>query len=64
MAVQSPYRGGLAVQAAPAGQYAHYQRRRPEVTILFRLVQEVVETFLVESESNNGMGLPDFVKDE
>ncbi len=46
-----------AAQSAPAavqtGQCVHYERRRPEATSLYQLVQEHAET---------GVGLPDFVK--
>jgi hypothetical protein len=53
-----------AVQPAPAGEGLHYERRRPEETTLYRLVQEHLETFLAQVELETGAGLPDFVKDE
>jgi hypothetical protein len=37
---------GQAVQPTPAGNPVHYERRRPEETTLYRLVQEHLETFL------------------
>ncbi len=55
---------GHAVQPATAGHHVHYERRRPEETTLYRLVQEHVETFFTQVESETGSGLPDFVKDE
>ena len=53
-----------AVQPAPAGRGLHYERRRPEETTLYRLVQEHLETFLAQVELETGAGLPDFVKDK
>lgn len=55
---------GQAVQTAPAGNQFHYERRRPEETTLYQLVQEYVETFFAQVEAETGAGLPDFVKDE
>jgi hypothetical protein len=37
---------GQAVQRAPAADTVHYERRRPEDTTLYQLVQEHLETFL------------------
>ena len=42
----------------------HYERRRPEETILYQLVQEHIETFFAQVETETGSGLPNFVKDE
>jgi hypothetical protein len=53
-----------AVQPAPAGRRIHYERRRPEETALYRLVQEHLETFLAQVELETGAGLPDFVREE
>jgi len=53
-----------AVQPAPAGRRIHYERRRPEETTLYQLVQEHLETFLAQVELETGAGLPDFVKEE
>jgi hypothetical protein len=57
-----------AVQSAPpaaqAGHCAHYERRRPEETVLYQLVQEHVETFFAQIEAETGAGLPGFVKAE
>jgi len=55
---------GQAVQPTPAGNPVHYERRRPEETTLYRLVQEHLETFLDQLEAKTGASLPDFVKDE
>lgn len=46
-----------------AGKRTHYERHRPEETILYQLVQEHVETFFAQVEAETGSGLPDFVKD-
>ncbi len=56
--------GQAAVQPAPAANHAHYERRRPEETTLYQLVQENVETFFAQVEAETGAGLPDFVKGE
>jgi hypothetical protein len=57
-----------AVRSAPAagaaGQGLHYDRRRPEETVLYQLVQEHAETFFAQVEAETGMGLPEFVKAE
>ena len=55
---------GQAVQPAPAGNQVHYERRRPEETTLYQVVQEHFETFLAQVETETGASLPDFVKDE
>ena len=49
---------------ATAGNRIHYERHRPEQTVLYQLVQENVETFLAQVETETGSGLPDFVKDK
>jgi len=53
-----------AIQLAPAGKGVHYERRRPEDTVLYLLVQEHLETFLAQVEAETGAGLPEFVKAE
>jgi len=53
-----------ACQAAPHGAQAPYERRRPEETTLYQVIQDHVETFLAQVEQENGTGLPQFVKDE
>ncbi|MGH8534538.1 MAG: hypothetical protein ACREV1_17950 [Gammaproteobacteria bacterium] len=53
-----------AARFAPAGKGVHYERRRPEDTVLYQLVQEHLETFLAQVEAETGSGLPDFVKAE
>ncbi|MBA2593546.1 MAG: transposase [Gammaproteobacteria bacterium] len=55
---------GEAVQSAPAGRRVHYERRRPEETVLYQLVQEHLETFLAQVELETGSGLPEFVEEE
>ena len=51
------------LRAAPA-HTVHYERRRPEETILHCLVREHFATFLAQVEARTGTGLPEFVKDE
>ena len=51
-----------AVQPAPAGRRVHYERRRPEDTALYQLVQEHLETFLAQVELETGAGLPSLLK--
>jgi len=53
-----------AVQLAPTGKGVHYERRRPEETVLYQVVQEHLETFLAQVELETGAGLPEFVKAE
>ena len=55
---------GQAAQLAPAGNPVHYERRRPEETTLYQLVQEHAETFFAFVEAETGASLPQFVKDE
>ena len=64
---------GQARHAGPAfprnqrpenGRRVHYERRRPEDTALYQLVQEHLETFLAQVELETGAGLPEFVKKE
>jgi hypothetical protein len=49
---------------APDGAPAHYERHRPEQTVLYRLVQQHAATFFEQAESAVGADLPQFVKDE
>jgi hypothetical protein len=56
-------------EAGPAwcpkdGRRIHYERRRPEDTVLYQVVQEHLETFLAQVELETGAGLPEFVKEE
>ena len=55
---------GQAAQLAPAGSSVHYERRRPEDTVLYRLVQEHAESFFAQVEAKSGASLPEFVKEE
>ena len=41
-----------------------YERRRPEETTLYRVVQENLETFLAQVEAEGAASLPQFVKDD
>jgi len=49
---------------APDGTPVHYERHRPEQTVLYRLVQQHAATFFEQAESAAGATLPQFVKDE
>jgi len=53
-----------ACQAVPHGASASYERRRPEDTILYQVIQDYVDTFFAQVEQETGTGLPQFVKDE
>jgi ribosomal protein S27E len=53
-----------AVLRAARPHTVHYERRRPEQTILHCLVREHLATFLAQVEATAGTGLPEFVKDE
>ena len=55
---------GQAAQRAPADDAVHYERRRPEETLLYQLVQEHAESFFAQVEAQTGASLPAFVKDE
>ena len=55
---------GEAVQPAPAARRVHYERRRPEDTVLYPLVQEHLDTFLAQVELETRAGLPEFAKEE
>jgi hypothetical protein len=55
---------GQAAQLAPTANRVHYERRRPEETVLYRLVQEHLETFLAQVEAETGASLPEFIKAE
>jgi hypothetical protein len=52
-----------ALRAAPA-HTVQYEQRRPEQTLLHRLVREHLVPFLAQVEARNGTGLPAFVRDE
>ena len=51
-------------QLAPTGGPVHYERRRPEDSVLYRLVQEQLETFLAQVEAETGASLLAFIKEE
>jgi hypothetical protein len=53
-----------SAQHEATGNCIYYERRRPEKTILYQLVQEHIETFFAQVKTETGSGLPDFVKDE
>ena len=41
-----------------------YERRRPENTLLYKLIQQNLLSFYQQLELEHGSGLPDFVKKE
>ena len=49
---------------APDDTPAHYERHRPEQTMLYQLVQQHAATFFAQAEDAAGADLPDFVSDE
>ncbi len=51
-------------QPAASDTVAPYERRQPEETTLYQVIQDHVETFLAQVEQETGTGLPQFVKDE
>ena len=55
---------GIAIQSAACGAPAPYERRRPEETTLYQVVQDHIDTFLAQVEQETGTGLPQFVTDE
>lgn len=55
---------GRQPQQAPDGTPVHYERQRPELTTLYRLVQQHAATFFAQAEDAAGADLPQFVKDE
>ena len=55
---------GQAAQLAPARTPVHYERRRPEETALYQLVQAHAESFFAFVQAETGASLPQFVKDE
>jgi Transposase zinc-binding domain len=63
-AFEHPKRRCRLPSRAPDGASVHYERHRPEQTTLYRLVHENVATFFAQVESDTGVGLLRFVKDE
>ena len=55
---------GTPIRSAQGRAAASYERRRPDETTLYQVVQEHVETFFAQVELETGAGLPQFVKDE
>ena len=57
--------GPKATIQSPAGTTTSpYQRRRPEETTLYQVIQDHLDTFLAQVEQETGTGLPQFVTDE
>ncbi len=61
-------RGGACLKPtspSPASDTpAPYERRQPEETTLYQVIQDHLDTFLAQVEQETGTGLPQFVKDE
>ena len=55
---------GASRSCSCSSSCAAYERRRPEETVLYQLVQEHLETFFAQIEAETGADLPDFVKAE
>ena len=55
---------GPTSRALCDGTPVHYERHRPEQTMLYRLVQQHAQSFFAQTEGDTGAGLPQFVKDE
>lgn len=48
----------------PQGAPVYYERRRPEQTTLYRLVQQHATSFIAQTEASTGCELPRFIEDE
>jgi hypothetical protein len=55
---------GRQPQRAPDGAPLHYERRRPEQSTLYRLVQQLAASFIAHTEASTGSELTRFIKDE
>jgi hypothetical protein len=55
---------GQALAPAPAANEINYERRRPEETTLYQVVQEHLESFVAQVKTETGASLPEFIKDE
>ena len=53
-----------AIHSAPGRAAPSYERRCPDETTLYQVIQKHVETFFAQVELETGAGLPQFVKDE
>jgi hypothetical protein len=51
-------------QRASDGAPVHYERRRPEQTTLYRLVQQHAASSIAHTEASSGAELPRFIRDE
>ncbi|MCZ6876084.1 MAG: hypothetical protein O7G88_21570, partial [bacterium] len=50
-----------AIPPAAGDTAVPYERRRPEDTTLYQVIQDHVETFFAQVEQETGTGLPQFV---
>ena len=55
---------GRPPQRAPDGARLHYERHRPELTTLYRLVRQHAASFIAHTDASTGSELPRFTKDE
>ena len=55
---------GQAAQLARAGNAVHYERRRPEETVLYQLVQAHAESFFAQIKAQTGASVREFIKEE
>ena len=61
---QGGARRKTVIQPAADNTATPYERRRPEETTLYQVVQDRVETFFAPVEQETVAGLPQFFKDE
>lgn len=47
--------------AVPESAQTHYERHHPEATVLYRIVQKSLETFLAQIDMETGQSLTEFV---
>lgn len=53
-----------APHASASPAQIHYERHRPETTVLYRILQENVESFYLQVDEETGHALPEFVTKE
>ena len=57
-------RPASAINAQRTQPHTHYERRRPETTVLHLLVREHIDTFLSQVKTESGSALPHHVEKE
>ena len=61
-AIADPGKASCAQRQSEGRALGLYRRRRPAETVLYRLVQEHLETFLALADDPTGAGLPGYVE--